>query len=129
MSNYKPRIESNNLDLTSILSTINELPDAGDAAGVCTITITGMPFYSLVYQDAGGIWQYPMAINSTPYTFETLCGSCFCAFGFQTTWGVYCDSVPDGFMISGEALMDQFALFAKVSPIPGSYTITVYEDD
>ena len=29
MSNYKPRIESNNLDLTSILSTINELPDAG----------------------------------------------------------------------------------------------------
>ena len=29
MSNYKPRIESNNLDLTSILSTINALPEAG----------------------------------------------------------------------------------------------------
>lgn len=26
---YKPRIESNNLDLTSILSAINELPEAG----------------------------------------------------------------------------------------------------
>lgn len=41
---YKPRIESNNLDLTSILSTINELPDAG-ASGptleTCTISFAG----------------------------------------------------------------------------------------
>lgn len=43
MSNYKPRIESNNLDLTSILSTINELPDAGGgtAQGSVTVNIDG----------------------------------------------------------------------------------------
>ena len=41
MSNYKPRIESNNLDLTSILSTINELPDAGPSVETCTLTIIG----------------------------------------------------------------------------------------
>lgn len=35
---YKPRIESNNLDLTSILSTINELPEAG--SGGTTLTVT-----------------------------------------------------------------------------------------
>ena len=39
MSNYKPRIESNNLDLTSILSTINELPDAGPSVETCTVTL------------------------------------------------------------------------------------------
>ena len=39
MSNYKPRIESNNLDLTSILSTINELPDAGPSVETCTINV------------------------------------------------------------------------------------------
>ena len=40
MSNYKPRIETNNLDLTSILSTINELPDAGPSVETCTLTMS-----------------------------------------------------------------------------------------
>lgn len=42
MSNYKPRIESNNLDLTSILATINELPDAGGGSvevETCTVNV------------------------------------------------------------------------------------------
>lgn len=46
---YKPRIESNNLDLTSILSTINDLPEAGSGGGgtdgtdlkTCTLTVGG----------------------------------------------------------------------------------------
>lgn len=43
MSNYKPRIESNNLDLTSILAIINELPEAGPSGPTletCTVTIS-----------------------------------------------------------------------------------------
>lgn len=36
---YKPRIESNNLDLTSILSTIKELPDAGPSVETCRLRI------------------------------------------------------------------------------------------
>lgn len=58
MSNYKPRIESNNLDLTSILSTINELPDAGGGGGgsggggtleTCTVTLSDPGNYNLAY--------------------------------------------------------------------------------
>lgn len=50
MSNYKPRIESNNLDLTSILSTINELPEAGASMETCTVNISSVfGFYSVNY--------------------------------------------------------------------------------
>ena len=43
MSNYKPRIETNNLDLTSILSTINELPEASKGASIDVITASSLP--------------------------------------------------------------------------------------
>lgn len=40
---YKPRIESNNLDLTSILSTINELPEASKGVSLDVITAPSLP--------------------------------------------------------------------------------------
>lgn len=50
MSNYKPRIESNNLDLTSILSTINELPEAGSGGPTLeTCTVTFVPERSGIF--------------------------------------------------------------------------------
>ena len=57
---YKPRIESNNLDLTSILSTIDELPDAGASVETCTVVLNIMAyvenpelgnFWALCYSD------------------------------------------------------------------------------
>lgn len=66
MSNYKPRIESNNLDLTSILSTINELPDAGASVETATITFDYNDVTNLVYYDADGNYHN----TQTPGTIE-----------------------------------------------------------
>lgn len=57
MSNYKPRIESNNLDLTSILSTINELPEAGPSVETCTVVVSvkGNTFYNT---GLSGLWAF-----------------------------------------------------------------------
>lgn len=61
MSNYKPRIESNNLDLTSILSTINELPEAGGGVETAEIQlISSDAWYDpawIKYFDAEGIFR------------------------------------------------------------------------
>lgn len=60
MSNYNSIIEQNNLDLTSILSTINELPEAAASVETCTVVITShcsvdyMPdFWAYCYSDEG----------------------------------------------------------------------------
>ena len=61
MSNYKPRIESNNLDLTSILATINELPDAGPSVETAEIQLIASDAWydpaSIKYVDAEGIFR------------------------------------------------------------------------
>lgn len=50
MSNYEPRIESNNLDLTSILSTINELPEAAPPEPELDIPEKGTPLSEWTWQ-------------------------------------------------------------------------------
>ena len=61
MSNYKPRIESNNLDLTSILSTINELPEAGPSVETAEIQLISTDDWydpaRIKYFDAEGIFH------------------------------------------------------------------------
>lgn len=56
MSNYKPRIESNNLDLTSILSTINELPDAGGETQMSVAWVMQYTEVWLVCFNEGDTW-------------------------------------------------------------------------
>lgn len=65
MSNYKPRIESNNLDLTSILSTINELPEAGPSVETCTVVLSGAVEYCVVTTYDNNV------ITSHYYTFSS----------------------------------------------------------
>lgn len=89
MSNYKPRIETNNLDLTSILSTINELPDAGPNIEVSTVTIPAtmeIPFgtvscrvavliYTTPEMNSVKIGENSASVVTLPYTFYVPKGS------------------------------------------------------
>lgn len=59
MSNYKPRIESNNLDLTSILSTINELPDAGASVELGWFKVSSATLL------AGTLVEFPLIVGMT----------------------------------------------------------------
>lgn len=46
MSNYNTTIAQHNTELQDILTTVNELPDAGGSSETCTVTIN---FYQAVY--------------------------------------------------------------------------------
>ena len=106
MSNYKPRIESNNLDLTSILSTINELPEAGGGGGgsggleTCKLIMTNVTTTNFLYQPALGEYIYWMAEGpgDSLVGVDVVCGSLIVGVdhrataenavhaGFSTTW-------------------------------------------
>lgn len=82
MSNYKPRIESNNLDLTSILSTINDLPEAGSGGSgsggleTCKLIMSYSATY-VIYQPALGEYIYWRAEvpGDSIVGADVLCGS------------------------------------------------------
>lgn len=141
MSNYEPRIESNNLDLTSILSTINELPDAGSGGGgsieTCTVNIVihsgGKVLtygYSSVTNDNEVRTTYidfgsSVATNTTISLENVVCGSlvhCYLAGSSNYV-------VVDGL----EALVEPYGnmcFFAQAPTTANSIgTINVYDDD
>lgn len=135
---YKPRIESNNLDLTSILSTINELPDAGASVETCTVTIStsvansGVDvfavscfdvengFYTAIYDNSttgGDAPTFPFIINNV------ICGTVM----FLRCYGAV---IPMYSCSSGITLQSvSSGIFVVTAPAGSSETITYIDID
>ena len=126
MSNYKPRIESNNLDLTSILSTINELPEAGGStAGYCNITIQAYsPGDAVAYIDPTNTAKYIPAIGAYSSTYQVRCGSMLYCSTNASYMGV---TIPDGINYTAESASNK--LLVVIPSEPMDFTITVFNDD
>lgn len=129
---YKPRIESNNLDLTSILSTINELPDAGGGTPrVCTITISKDAnsrfdiYIDLVhYVDAetGNAKVFQSFSTATSYELTTYCGFPV-TMDLFTSWSAFWSA---DFDTSSASFENKITFIAPDTP--GTYNVTISAD-
>lgn len=137
MSNYEPRIETNNTELEGILEAINALPDAGSGGGgsggggtleTCTVALSTPANCNLVYYTLDSNGEAVMKSLYVPFDIGAMYPQLTVIKGSHLLCGVSTKTTGKTPTITGEAVLvraNEGGTVGAIFKINGDCSITL----